>query len=150
MCVHVHLCMSVCECMCSCMHVCPWLLHCICLPACFNSYLCMCISVHVARCAPSQCEEDVPVWPFGGPLCVLSSVSHACFCKLVALFSKSAFPAPGCGPTEQVCGRTLRKCRGPGRPRYVWKREGFCQDKHLPCQADQQISYLLQPLHLNP
>ena len=40
--------------------------------------------------------------------------------------------------------------RGPGRPRYVWKREGFCQGKHLPCQADQQISYLLQPLHLNP
>ena len=40
--------------------------------------------------------------------------------------------------------------RGPGQPRYVWKREGFCQDKHLPCQADQQISYLLQPLHLNP
>ena len=56
------------------------------------------------------------MWPFGGPLCVLSSVSHACFCKLVALFSKSAFPAPGCGPTEQVCGRTLRKCQGPGRP----------------------------------
>lgn len=116
MCVHVHLCMSMCECVCSCMHVCPWLLHCICLPACFSSYLCQCIYVHVTRCAPSQCEEDVPVWPFGGPMCVLSSVSHACFCKLVALFSKSTFPAPGCGPTEQVCGRTLRKCRGPGRP----------------------------------
>lgn len=54
--------------------------------------------------------------PFGGPMCVLSSVSHACFCKLVALFSKSAFSAPGCGPTEQECGRARRKCLGPGRP----------------------------------
>lgn len=39
---------------------------------------------------------------------------------------------------------------GPGELRYVWKRGGLCQGKHLPCQADQQMSFFLQSLHLNP
>lgn len=37
-----------------------------------------------------------------------------------------------------------------GELRYVWKRGGLCQGKHLPCQADQQMSFFLQSLHPNP
>ena len=58
-------------------------------PVCFSPYMCMWLGMH-----PSQCEGDVPAWPFGGLVCVLSSVSHACFCKLVTLLSKAASSAP--------------------------------------------------------
>lgn len=80
------------------------------LSACMFQFISVpCICVHVTRCAPSQCEEDVPAHL--GPVCVLSRY-HMHVSVLVAL-SKSTFPAPGCGPTEQVWEDT-EEMPGPG------------------------------------
>lgn len=73
--VHVHTWVSVCDCMCSCVHVCPWLLHCIWLLMCFNSYLCMCINVHVTRHAPISVRGMCLCGHLGDP-CVSSALCH--------------------------------------------------------------------------